>query len=458
MDKVAFLKELAEYVAIPSVSAQPDHAKDCRHSAEWVADKLKAMGMTVELIETGGHPLVMGTYRVEGNVPHIVVYGHHDVQPADPAKENWKSPPFVLSERNGGLWARGVADNKGPTLALIHGLAAALKKKPQVNITCLIEGEEEVGSKHLVSTLEKLAPHIGPVDAIVLSDTTSHSPTQLCVTTGTRGIMGFDIHVEALARDLHSGNGGPVPNAARELARVVGLLFDKDGRVTLPGFYDGVLTPTPEQLAGLKASNSHEEFMRQHGNRGFYPLGGTDPFVANRFWPSLEVNGIHSGYEGEGSKTIIPAKAFAKITCRIAPGQDHVKFSQTVVDGVKKLLDQNLFSCEVDFHKKPMPAYGVPVPHLGGDAAGTPPRFKEIFQAVHDSVKAVTGQAPMYVAEGASIPVLPDLSRILKTHAIMLGLAGEDSAMHSPDEKADIEILSNGSDAWQKFFETVGGI
>ncbi len=458
MDKAAFLKELADYVAIESVSAQPAHAQDCRRSAEWVAAKLKSLGMSVELVETGGHPLVMGTYRVEGNAPHVVVYGHHDVQPVDTAKESWKSPPFTLSERSGGLWARGVADNKGPTLALIYGLAAALKKKPQVNITCLIEGEEEIGSKHLVATLEKLAPRLGPVDAIVLSDTTSHSPKQLCVTTGTRGIMGFDIHVTALARDLHSGNGGPVPNAARELARVVALLFDNEGRVTLPGFYDGMLIPNAEQVAGLKATNSQKNFATQHGNRGFYPLAGTDPFVANRFWPSLEVNGIHSGYDGEGSKTIIPAKAFAKITCRIAPGQDHEKFAKTVVAGVEALLDKTLFESSVDFHKKPMPAYSVPVPHLGGDAAGTPPSFKAIFQAVHDSVKAVTGNAPMYVSEGASIPVLPDLSRILKTHAIMLGLAGEDSAMHSPDEKADIEMLSNGSDAWQKFFETVGGV
>lgn len=458
MNKAAFLKELADYIAIESVSAQPAHAADCRRSAEWVAQKLQSLGMTAELVETGGHPLVMGTRRVEGSAPHIVVYGHHDVQPVDPAKENWKSPPFELAQREGGLWARGVADNKGPTLALIHGLAAALQKNPRVNVTCLIEGEEEIGSKHLVPALEKLAAKLGPVDAIVLSDTTSHSPAQLCITTGTRGIMGFDIHVTALARDLHSGNGGPVPNAARELARVVAALFDAEGRVTIPGFYDGVLTPTAEQLAGLKATNLPKEFAAQHGNRGFYPLGGQDPFVANRFWPSLEVNGIHSGYEGAGSKTIIPAQAFAKITCRIAPGQDHVKFSQTVIKGVEALLNNQLFESHVDFHKGAMPAYGVPVPHLGGDAGGTPPSFKKIFQAVHDSVKAATGNAPMYVSEGASIPVLPDLSRILKTHAIMLGLAGEDAAMHSPDEKADIEMLSNGAVAWQKFFETVGGV
>lgn len=458
MDRNAFIKDLREYIALPSVSAQPAHAPDCRRSAEWVAAKLKALGMTVELVETGGHPLVMGTRRVQGAAPHIVVYGHHDVQPVDPTKEKWNSPPFELTERDGAWWARGVADNKGPTLALIYGLGEALKKDPRVNITCLIEGEEEIGSKHLVATLEKLAPRLGSVDAIVLSDTASLSPTQLCITTGTRGIMGFDIHVTALARDLHSGNGGPVPNAARELARVVAALFDAEGRVALPGFYDGVITPTAEQLAGLKASNSREEFMHQHGNRGFYSLGGQDPFVANRFWPSLEVNGIYSGYQGEGSKTIIPAKATAKITCRIAPGQDHVKFSNSVIDGVKKLLDQKLFACQVDFHKGAMPAYGVPVPHLGGDAGGTPPSFKGIFQAVHDSVQAATGHAPMYVSEGASIPVLPDLSRILKTHAIMLGLAGEDAGMHSPDEKASLEMLENGAAAWQKFFEKVGGV
>lgn len=457
MDK-SFIEELRGYVALPSVSAQPVHAQDCVTTAEWVAKKLTSMGLKAELVPTGGHPLVMGTYRVEGKAPHVVVYGHYDVQPVDPTKEQWDSPPFELHERKGRLWARGVADNKGPTLALLWGLSEALKKKPQVNITCLIEGEEEIGSKHLVATLEKLAAKLGPVDAVVLSDTTSLAADRLCVTTGTRGIMGFDIHVQALARDLHSGNGGPVPNAARELARVVAQLFDDEGRVSLPGFYDGAAKPTAEQINGLQEANSQEHFKKEHGNRGFYPLGGTDPFVANRFWPSLEVNGIHSGYEGEGSKTIIPARAVAKMTCRIAPGQDHNKFAQGVIRGVEALLDNKLFTCRVDFHKGAMPAYGVPVPHLGGDAGDTRPSFKDIFQAVHDSTREVTGNPPLYISEGASIPVLPDLSRILKTHAIMLGLAGEDAAMHSPDEKADPGILENGMKVWQKFFEKVGGV
>ena len=454
-----FLQELKQYVAIPSVSAQPAHKEDCLQAAHWMSDKLQRIGMQSHLEETGGHPLVMATHRsTEANAPHIVVYGHYDVQPVDTQKENWEGRnPFTMEGTGDKALARGVADNKGPTLALLYGLAAALKKDPRANITVLVEGEEEIGSPNLAKTLDRLAPQLGKVDAIVLSDTGSHSAHQLCVTTGTRGIMGFDIKIRGLARDLHSGNGGPVPNAARELARVGAAMFDAEGRVTLPGFYDGIIDVTPEQREGLKATNDQEEFKKAHGNRGFYNLGGVDPFVANRFMPSLELNGIYGGYQGAGSKTIIPAEAVAKFTCRIAPGQDHEQFAKSVIAGVKKLLDQELFTCEVDFHKKPMPAYNAPVPHLGGAAdKGVSERFKDIFQAVHDSTQAVTGKAPLYVAEGASIPVLPDFRRILNAHAIMLGLAGEDAGMHSPQENADLPMLEAGMKVWEEFFESVG--
>lgn len=455
-----FLSELQEYVAIPSVSAQPEHAANCRRAAQWMSDKLKSLGFTSQLVETGGHPLVFSKFKSSAEASHIVIYGHTDVQPADITKEDWEGrAPFHVTIKDDYAWGRGVADNKGPTLALIYGLAAALKNHPKLklNITCLIEAEEEIGSKNLTKTLEQLKPSLGPVDAVILSDTSSPSAQQLAIVTGTRGIMGFDVHVMGLARDLHSGNGGPVPNAASELARVVATLFDEQGKVTIPGFYDGCVTPTAEQIKGVAATNSAGEFMHAHGNKGFYPLCGQDAFVAQRYWPSLELNGMYSGYQGQGSKTIIPATATAKFTCRIAPGQDPEKFSQVVIAGVKARLDNKLFDCEVDFYKKPMSAYSAPVPHLGGAVEpGVSPRFKDIFQAVHDAAKNTTGNAPLYVAEGASIPVLPDIRRVLGAHAIMLGLAGEDAGMHSPQEKANLPLLKTGIKTWQNFFETLG--
>jgi acetylornithine deacetylase/succinyl-diaminopimelate desuccinylase-like protein len=458
-----FLRELADYVAIPSVSAQPAHAKDCVTAANWVAKKLTSIGFSSKLVPTGnkntkGHPLVVGTYRTpapkNSKVPHIVVYGHYDVQPAEPFNL-WKTPPFASTVKGTHAYGRGVADNKGPTLALLWGLAEALKKNPHANITCLIEGEEEVGSKNLPATLQKLKKELGHIDAVVLSDTESLSAQQLVITSGVRGLFAIDFTLRGLMRDLHSGNGGPVPNAIRELTRVLGSVFDKDGWVNIPHFYDGVLPAARAELAGIKKTLSPQKFAKEIGAKGFYPLNGKSPFEANKFFPSFELNGILGGYQGDGVKTIIPASATAKITCRIAPGQNPDSILKTVIDGLLTRVDKKLFDAEISIVQECKPAYATPLPHLNkADAKRSSPGFKNVIENIHDSVELVTRNAPLYIREGASIPILPDIKAILGADAVMLGLANEDSGMHSPEENIDLRILETGIKVWQTFFES----
>jgi acetylornithine deacetylase/succinyl-diaminopimelate desuccinylase-like protein len=454
-----FLSELAEYLAIPSVSAKPEHAEDCLRAAGWVGGRLGEMGFATRLVDTGGHPLVMGQRRVAGRVPHLVVYGHYDVQPAEPL-ELWKTPAFELVVKGQKAYGRGVADNKGPTLALLAGLSDALAKNPDLplNITCLIEGEEEVGSANLHKTLSALKKELGHIDAVLLSDTSSGSHKDLWITTGLRGVMAFDISLQGLARDLHSGNGGPIPNAVRELTRVLGGLYDAQGWVRIPGFYKGITRGAKAEMAALKRIFTPAEFAHEIGAKGYYRMDGMSPFEVNRFFPSLELNGIYGGYQGEGSKTIIPARATAKMTCRIAPGQDPDALRRAILAEIEKRVDKRLFDLSIKIHEKGTAAYATSLPHLSARVKADTSVFAAAFGAVHSAVKEATGNPPQYLREGASIPVLSNIKRILGADAIMLGLFREDSLLHSPNENVDLRLLKIGREVWADFFGRMGAV
>lgn len=459
MDK-DFLTELAAYVAIPSISADSEYTKECLNAAQWLSAKLRRMGFKSRLVSTGvgGKPLVMATRKSAAKkAPHLVVYGHYDVQPADPLTL-WKTKPFEVVQKGGRVFGRGTADNKGPLLALLRGLEAASKKNqklgtvPSLNITCLIEGEEEAACSHLPQILEKIKKKIGHVDAVVLSDTASESARQLCLTSGVRGILALEVHLRGLKQDLHSGNGGPVPNAIRELARVLGGLYNAQGWVNIPHFYDGMVPATKAELLDMKRALSPKAFAKEIGARGYYPLDKHGPFEVNRFFPSLEINGITGGYQGAGSKTIVPATASAKITCRIAAGQDPEKLKTYVVEAIKKSVDEKLFSLEVKLEGVPMPAYGLPLanPKVAGDV------FARALRLAGESCRIVTGNNARYLREGGSIPILASFKKSLKADSIMLGLFTETSHLHSPNENVSIKLLENGARVWELFFARMG--
>jgi acetylornithine deacetylase/succinyl-diaminopimelate desuccinylase-like protein len=452
MSERTFVKDLAEWVAIPSISAKPAFAKDCARAAAWLAGFLKKAGFKVELPAAGGNPVVWATHDAPKGAPHIVIYGHYDVQPPEPL-EQWKTSPFELTLKKGVFYARGAADDKGPTFALLNGVVDALRANSRlpVRITTLIEGEEESGSGTFARVLRKIRARIGKVDAVILSDTESQSPSDLIVTTGVRGMIAFDLKLTALARDLHSGQGGPVPNAVRELSRVVGGLYDARGWVNIPGFYQGLIKAPAVELKALKRLYSPSAYARQIGAKGFYPLGGQTPFEAMRFFPSLELNGIFGGYEGEGSKTIIPATATAKLTCRVAPGQDPRKLGLAIWGELLKRVDRRLFDAQVLIHEAGAPAYGVPLPHLDKTVKGQE-SLKNAFLTLEKAVRGTTHKAPIYERDGASIPILTTLTRELGAEAIMLGLATKTAQMHSPNENVPLELLENGRRVWRDFF------
>jgi len=454
-------KTLTQYVGLRSISAQSAHKADCQATATWVLDLLKGLGFGGKLVPTGGHPLVMATFAPTGlpksvKIPHVVVYGHYDVQPPEPL-DLWKTDAFTLTKKGGKLYGRGSADNKGPTLALIAGLASALEQNPNLplKITTLIEGEEEIGSAHLHKTLAKLKKQIGPVDAVVLSDTGSKGPNDLIVTTGVRGVMALDVQITALKRDLHSGHGGPVPNAVRELTRVMGSLYRPDGMVSLPGFYKGITKPNRAEVASMNKILKKGDFAREIGAKGYYSMKGMNPFVAMRFLTSIELNGVYGGYQGEGSKTIIPAQATAKLTCRIAPGQDPAHLLKSITGGILQRINKKLFDTSIEIIEAGLPAYAAPLPHLDPAAKTQSPRFIDACLALESACVKVTKRKPLYLREGASIPVLSTIATELKADSLMLGLFTEDSFLHSPNENVSIKLLENGSKVWAHFFTTL---
>jgi acetylornithine deacetylase/succinyl-diaminopimelate desuccinylase-like protein len=492
-----FLSELKEYVAIPSVSADPRHKKDCARAAQWMAAKLKRMGLSAKLIKTAGHPVVMGTYRphpltpsllegennsglrpatpytretngaqgwnpahlpppgivregVGGRIPHILIYGHYDVQPVDPLKL-WKTPPFTMTKIGGKLFGRGVADDKSSVLALLFGLEKALAKNPNLKITCLIEGEEEGGSSHLPEVLKKIRKQLEPVDFVAISDTTSPAPDHLSITTGTRGVLALEMTMRGLTRDLHSGHGGPIPNAVRELTRVLGGVYDAQGWVNIPGFYDGALPATRAGLADIKRAISAKEFAREIGALGYYPMNGKSPFAINRFFPSFEINGIMGGYQGPGGKTIVPATASAKITCRVAAGQNPGALQKKVARELQKRVNRKLFSCEVILHGDPCEAYAL---RLNAKERKTQSKFfLKAMRLVEEGCRTVTGNPLLHLCDGGSVPILATFKKILGADALALGLYSDKSLIHSPNENVEVKFLENGIKVWERVFK-----
>jgi acetylornithine deacetylase/succinyl-diaminopimelate desuccinylase-like protein len=415
------LDELIELLRIPSVSTEAEHAADIRRAAEAVQRKLAALGFNSEVLETNGHPLVYGEYLVSDALPTVLVYGHYDVQPPEPL-EGWDTPPFEPVVRDGKIHARGSSDDKGQFLAHIMAAEAllAVDGTLPVNLKFLIEGEEEIGSPSLDAFIAANKQRLA-ADAIVISDGAMIAPDTPSLTYGLRGLAYIEVHLRSASRDLHSGAfGGAAPNPISILARIIAQLHDAEGRVTIPGFYDAVDATSEEERQLLRQVPFNEQqFLGQAGIR---TTAGEQAYsVLERIWtrPTLDVNGIKGGFQGEGSKTVIPATAMAKISCRLVPGQDHETITRLLGEHIRSLTPQGI---------------EVEIKNLHGGQPAITPLDSPAVTAAAAALEEVFGRKPAFTRTGGTIPVVNTFQQQLKVPVVMFDLGLETDNLHAPNE------------------------
>jgi acetylornithine deacetylase/succinyl-diaminopimelate desuccinylase-like protein len=435
------LNELVEFLKIPSVSTKSEHKPDIERAAHWVAEKLRRAGLDkVEILPTGGHPMVYGEWLQAAGKPTLLFYGHYDVQPAEPL-ELWTSPAFDPAVRNGKLYGRGTADDKGQIhihFAAIEALMKTSGKLP-VNIKVMIEGEEEVGSANLWSFVQKNRERL-KADALVVSDTQMLSRGVPSVTYGLRGLNYYQVEITGGAQDMHSGVfGGAVPNPITILAQMIARLHDKNGRVTVPGFYDKVQKLSKaERKALAKLPWSLKEFKKSVGATG---LTGEKGFtVPEQLWcrPTMELNGIWGGYTGEGAKTVIPSKAYAKLSTRLVPFQDPGKIAKDVEKYIRKLLPK-MVSCKFETLSMGKP-WCAPFDH-------------PYFEAAHKALERGFGKRAVFIREGGSIPFVTQMYDTFKVPCILLGFGLPDENAHAPDEHILLENYFGGIKSVAYFYQ-----
>ena len=434
-NQTRFIDELCEYVRFPSVSAQSQHNHDLQACGKWLVDHCQKIGLEARLCPTQGHPVVIAKTpapaTANGHRPKFVVYGHYDVQPPEPF-ELWKSPPFEPRIEGRSLFARGACDNKGQNLAHLKAIEAYLKTGTELpcDITFVIEGEEEVGSKSLATFLKEHRTELA-CDAIVISDTGIPSKQHPALTYALRGIAAFEITLHGPNRDLHSGIfGGTVDNPAMALCQLLGKLRDKNGRVAIPGYYDEVKPLSAYERRELKRLPYKEsEYRKFLGVPKLFGEKGYTPVEQRSARPTLEINGLTSGYQGEGSKTIIPAWARAKLNLRLVPNQKPARIDSLLRKHLKKL-------CPPTVKMEIKGGHGA-VPYL---VSPTGPQAQAALRAL----KASFGREPVLLREGGSIPIVNEFKKILGADALMLGLALPDDNAHSPNEKFDLDCFANG--------------
>jgi acetylornithine deacetylase/succinyl-diaminopimelate desuccinylase-like protein len=435
------LAELNQFLGIPSISALPAHAADCRRAAEWLSNHLQRLGCeNVAMVEGPGHPVVWAeSPRVPGR-PTLLVYGHYDVQPPDPLEE-WVSPPFTPTVRDGKLFARGAADDKGQVFCLLKAYEAVLdaKGQPPLNINFIFEGEEECGGRVIFDLLHQ-EPERTRADAALVCDMSYYAPGWPAVYTALRGLCYAEISVRTLERDLHSGTyGGVAPNAIETLVRILARLKSDTGEILVPGLYEAVEPPTRHELdTWKKLPFDREQFLTEEVT-GKALTGLTDRSVYERVWalPTFEIHGIRGGFTGDGAKTVIPAQATAKVSLRLVPGQGFEEVGRSLQAAVGALAPE---WAEVS----------VALLH-GGDPVQVNvdhPAFEILDQAF----EAVEGRKAVQVRAGGSIPIVPELG-LSGAPVILTGIGLPDDGLHSPNEKLDLRQLWNGIKIFGRFFE-----
>lgn len=436
---------LFDLLRIPSISAQPAHAGDCRAAAEWLRGELAGIGFQAAVKETAGHPAVVAHHPGPGGgAPHVLFYGHYDVQPADPL-ELWTSAPFepVLIDGPHGprIRARGAVDDKGQTMMWIEALRAwhAIAGGPPVAVTVLIEGEEEVGSPSLDAFLAANKAEL-KADVAVISDTGMWDIDTPAITTRLRGLIYAQIDVKAASRDLHSGLfGGSALNPINLLTHILGELRTADGRVTMPGFYDGV-AELPEALAAQWAGLGFEEAEFLGGVGLSVPAGEHGRAPLERLWarPTCDINGVWGGYMGHGSKTVIPAEAHAKLSFRLVPGQDPAHIAQGLRDFVAAHLPTDAHADVTIFGESP----GIEV------ALDSP-----AITAAREILRTEFGREAVLSGSGGSIPVVESMRRLLGLDSLLMGFGLDDDQVHSPDEKFELRCFHRGMRSHARLLE-----
>jgi acetylornithine deacetylase/succinyl-diaminopimelate desuccinylase-like protein len=436
--------ELFDFLRIPSVSARSEHRDDVARAAAWLAGALDAVGLRTEIFPTSGHPIVLGEWRGAGaEAPTVLVYGHYDVQPVEPL-ELWTSPPFEPTVRDGRIYARGSVDDKGQLFLHVKALEAHLRVRGAlpVNVIVLAEGEEEVGSDNLEQFVEAQAERLR-CDAVVISDSSMFAPGVPSILSSLRGLAYFQIDVEGPNGDLHSGSyGGAVVNPAMALARILATFHDDRGHVAIPGFYDAVL-PWPDRVIQQMRALPFDEpgFMREVGVTS---LGGEQGYTTlEKLWtrPTCEVNGLLSGYTGEGAKTVLPAKAMAKVSCRLVPGQSPPEIGRLMEAHVARVAP---------------PGVRVTVEELHGGRPWRADLAGPLFDAARTALTAAFGTEPVVVGEGGSIPVVGDFARILKAPVLLMGFGLPGENAHAPNEWMSVENFDRGMRAAAVLLETLG--
>jgi len=443
-DHPRLLAELSEFLAIPSISALPTHAEDCRKAADWLVRHLRALGCpTVELVEGKGHPVVWAASpRVEGR-PTLLIYGHYDVQPVDPLHE-WVSPPFGPTVRDGRLYARGAADDKGQVYCLLKAYEAVLGADglPPCNVHFIFEGEEECGGQVIFDLLDA-EPERTAADAVLVCDMSYYARGIPAVYTALRGMCYAEIHVRTLQRDLHSGTyGGVAPNAIETLVRILADLKDRDGRIHVPRIYKSVIPPTKAELKGWKTLPLDLVKYRQEEVTAQSLTGLKEYSVLERTWalPTLEIHGIRGGFTGDGAKTVIPAEATAKVSLRLVPGLPMEMVARNLERAVRRAAPR---WADVE----------VRILH-GGDPVQvdvSSPAFMLLDRAFEE----VVGRRAVAVRAGGSIPVVPKLG-ISGAPVILTGIGLPDDGLHSPNEKLDLAQLWEGVSVFKRFLELFG--
>ncbi len=421
-NKDRFLEELLELLRIPSVSARNENKKDMLTCAEAVKNRLTEAGAeNVKIIPTTGHPVVYGEKIIDASKPTVLVYGHYDVQPADPL-ELWNSGPFEPVIKDGKIFARGACDDKGQFYMHIKALEIMTKTNSlPVNIKFLIEGEEEIGSAHLAEFLEENKSLL-QADVILISDTAMLSMDTPSIDVGVRGLSYVEIELTGPNRDLHSGvYGGAVANPITILAQMIASLHDENNHITITGFYDDVVNSTDEERKAMAKAPYDEEAYKE--DLGVKNLWGEKGYTTNErtgIRPTLEVNGIWGGYTGEGAKTVLPSKATAKISCRLVPNQKSPKMTKLIMDHLKKIAPDtvtvNIFE------------------HHGGDPYMTPVDSLE-YEAAAKAIEKTFGKKPIPVRGGGSIPITALFESVLNCKTVFLGFGLDSDNLHSPNEK-----------------------
>lgn len=438
------LGELVEFASIPSVSTDPAHADDVQAAARWVAERLSAAGpLAVRTIATPGNPVVYGEWCGAPGKPTVLVYGHYDVQPADPL-EQWVTPPFTPTVRDDRLYARGVSDDKGPMLIpiVVAGAFFADSGQLPLNVKFMFEGEEEIGSPNLEAFITQHRELLA-ADVVISADGAMWRPDEPSLTVSNRGLVGLELTLRGPSKDLHSGrHGGAVANPLHAMAQLIASLHDDDGRVAVEGFYDAVRELSAEERAEIAGMPFDEEaYLAQVGATS--PFGEAGYTTLERQWtrPTLEVNGMWGGYQGPGGKTIVPGTAHAKLTCRLVPDQQPAAVVELVVRHLERFTPAGT-RLSIDWHDQGAPAAHIERDHWALAAAGR-------------ALSTVYGVPPLVVRMGGTVPVAEIFQRVMGLSTVYFSFSTGDEDFHSPNEFFRLRRLHEGLAAWAHLWDSL---